>query len=62
MNKQFGRGLVGGWRGAATADATAADREVRECRGVKTARCELRHESMKCKNKGRNGGTRWMGD
>lgn len=52
-----------GWGGgAATADATAADREVRECRGVKTARCELRHESMKCKNKGRNGGTGRMGD
>lgn len=56
MNKQVGRGLLGGG-GAATADATAADREVRECRGVKTARRELRHESMKCKNKGRNGGT-----
>lgn len=56
MNEQVGGG------GAATADATAADREVRECRGVKTARCELRHESMKCKNKGRNGGTGRMGD
>lgn len=30
-----------------------------ECQGVKTARRELRHESMKCKNKeGRNGGHR----
>lgn len=72
---QWNAGQLEQWRtdwqtdsgGAAATAAAAADREVGRMPGVKTARCELRHESMNCKNKqrqkwwtqGGEGGSGW---